>query len=480
MRTVIDTSTLPVPPDEGRSWWLREALALPEFAGEDCPALQGDTTSDVVILGGGYTGLWTAYQLKRLDPGVDVVVLEQDICGGGPSGRNGGFVNSYWNDLPHLTRAFGDATALDLCRAGEASVRAIGAFCDEHDVDAWYRADGDLSVAASQVQVGSWGDLVIAADRLGLAEDFEVLSAEGVRNLVDSPVFRGGVAGRYGATVQPARLVRGLRRVVMSMGVRVHERTPVTRFGVGSPAEAETASGSVRAGAAVIALNAWAAHWKRFRRAITVRGSYIVLTAPAPERLKEIGWTNGAGLSDYRAALHYVRTTPDGRIAFGVGGMQPNLARSIGPRFAYDEAALRVCIADLHRMFPSFIDVPIDAGWGGPIDVAGAHLPFFGTLEGGTVHYGLGYTGNGVGPAHLGGRILAHRVLGRSDEVLDLPLVDADPVRFPPEPIRSPGALIANQAIRHKDELEDRGEQPNPIVDFVARLPRRLGYNLGP
>jgi hypothetical protein len=139
-----------------------------------------------------------------------------------------------------------------------------------------------------------------------------------------------------------------------------------------------------------------------------------------------------------------------------------------------------VAASDLHRMFPTFADVPIDAGWGGPIDVAGSHLPFFGTLEHGTVHYGMGYTGNGVGPAHLGGRILANRSLGRYDDVLDLPIVDARPMRFPPEPIRSPGALIANQAIRRKDEFEDRGEDPNPLVDFVAKLPRRLGYNLGP
>ena len=480
MSAASDASTSTVPRDEGRSWWLREALALPEFEGDDAPPFHGDATTDVVILGGGYTGLWTAYQLKRLDPGIDVVVLEQDICGGGPSGRNGGFVNSYWNDLAHLTRVFGDATALRLCRAGEDSVEAIGAFCQEHGVDAWFRTDGDLGVAASEVQVGAWADLVIAAERLGVAEDFEVLSGEAMRAIIDSPVFRGGIMSRHGATVQPARLARGLRRVVMETGVRVHERTPVTRFGTGSPAVAETPSGTVRAGAAVIALNAWASHWKRFRRAITVRGSYIVLTAAAPERLQELGWTTGISMSDYRAALHYVRTTPDGRVAFGVGGMQPNLARSIGPRFAHDEAALRVAIADLHRMFPSFADVPIEAGWGGPIDVSGTHLPFFGTLEGGSVHYGLGYTGNGVGPAHLGGRILAHRAIGRHDDVLELPIVDAEPMRFPPEPIRSPGALIANTAIRHKDELEDRGEQPNPIVDFVAKLPRRLGYNLGP
>jgi glycine/D-amino acid oxidase-like deaminating enzyme len=299
--------------------------------------------------------------------------------------------------------------------------------------------------------------------------------------MVDSPVFLGGVRTPYGGTVQPARLARGIRRVLQTKGVRIYEGSPVTRFGQGDPTIAETPGGSVRAGRAVIALNAWAAHWKRFRRAITVRGSYIVLTEPAPEKLEALGWTNGAGLWDYRAAIHYVRTTPDGRIAFGIGGMQPNLARHIGPRFGWDEPAIRVAISDLHRMFPTFADVPLAAAWGGPIDVTGSHLPFFGTMGAASnVHYGLGFTGNGVGPSHLAGRILSARVLDAADAALDLPIVDLEPLKFPPEPLRSPGALIANTAIRRKDEFEDRDEEPNPLVDFVARLPRRLGYNLGP
>jgi glycine/D-amino acid oxidase-like deaminating enzyme len=186
------------------------------------------------------------------------------------------------------------------------------------------------------------------------------------------------------------------------------------------------------------------------------------------------------GLWDHRAALHYVRTTPDGRIAFGVGGMQPGLARTIGPRFAWDERAVRVAADDLYRMFPTFADVGIEAAWGGPIDVAGHHIPHFGLLESGRIAYGHGYTGNGVGPAHLGGRILAQMVLDRPSELFSLPVVTEQPMRFPPEPVRTPGAFIANKAIWHKDELEDRDEEASPIVDFVARLPRRMGYNLGP
>lgn len=467
-----------IPPDAGRSWWLHDALA--DDPGEPAPPLRQDTTADVVILGGGYTGMWTALHLTDLDPGVDVVILEQDIAGGGASGRNGGFVNSFWGDVEYLARRFGDRAAIALCEAGEDSVRSIGSFLDDNAIDAWYRADGEYVVAASEDQVGRWADGVITADRLGIDEHFLVLSAEEMRERISSPVFRGALFRKVGATVHPARLARGMRRVLMDRGVRFYEDTPVTRFGAGSPALAETPGGTVRAETAVVALNAWASHWKRFRRTVVVRGSYIVLTTPAPEKLKEIGWTDGSGLADMRSAIHYVRTTPDGRISFGVGGMQPNLARRIGPRFAYDPHAIRTAVADLHRMFPGFADVPLEAAWGGPIDVSGHHLPTFGTIGRGNVHYGHGYTGNGVGPAHLGGRIIANRILGKTDPVLDLPLVDLEPLRFPPQPVRSPGALAANTAIRRKDEAEDEGEDPNPLVDFVAKLPRRLGYNLGP
>jgi glycine/D-amino acid oxidase-like deaminating enzyme len=469
-----------LPPNEGRSWWLRDALSLPEFAGDPSPALDVDTKADVVILGGGYTGLWTAWFLKELDPGVDVVILEQDICGGGPSGRNGGFVNSFWDDLDFLVDRFGDDAALRLCREGQTSVDAIGRFVADHDIDAWFAADGSLSVASSTAQIGSWAGNVLSADRLGLSDTIVVLDRDEVRAMVDSPVFHGGLYTKLGATVNPARLARGLRRILIERGVRIHEGTHVARFGSGEPAVAETPRGTVRAGAAVIAVNAWAQHWRRFKRAITVRGSYIVMTAPAPDLLAATNWTNGLGVSDHRSAIHYLRTTLDGRIAFGIGGMQPDLARHIDARFAYDETSIRVAIADLHRMFPTFREVPIEAAWGGPIDVSGDHLPFFGTLERGNVHYGLGFTGNGVAPAHLAGRVLAHRVLSMYDDVLALPLVDVEPRRFPPEPIRSVGAMVANRAIHRRDAVLDGEETPNPFVDFVARLPRRLGYNLGP
>lgn len=468
-----------LPPNDGRSWWLTEALA--HDPGEPCPPLDRDIEADVVVLGGGYAGMWAAYHLTEREPGLAVVLLERDVCGGGPSGRNGGFVNSWWSGLAELCDRVGDEAALAMCRAGDDAVAAIEAFCDRHGVDAWFTHAGDMGVATNAATDGEWNDSLRAAERIGVTDVLVALSPEEVRARCASPTFRGGLLDRHAATVQPARLARGLRRVLLERGVRIFERTPVRRFGVGSASIAETPGGTVRASGAVIALNAWAAAWRRFRRVLTVRGSYIVLTAPAPERLAEIGWTGGEGVWDFRSSVHYLRKTPDGRIAFGIGGVQPGLARRIGPRFDHDEAGVRLCAEHLHRMFPSFRHVPLEAAWGGPIDVAGHHIPFVGSLERGNAHFGLGFTGNGVGPANLVGRMLAARVLGDPDPRLEaLPIATLRPMRFPPEPILTPGAFVANEAIRRRDDALDRGERPNPLVDFAARLPRRLGYNLGP
>lgn len=467
-----------LPPNQGRSWWLREALSHPEFAEPESTPLRGRVEADVVIVGGGFAGMWTAFHLKEREPAIDVVLLEQDICGGGPSGRNGGFVNSWWSDLSELCDRLGDEQALALCKAGSESLDAIGSFCERFGVDAWFKKAGDLGVADSPSQIGMWEDDVLAAKRLDMAAQLTPLDAEQVRAICDSPLFLGGCLDRDGATVQPARLARGLRRVIIEKGVRVHEASPVRRFGWGTPAIAETTEGSVRAGSAVIAINAWAAAWKRFRRNLTVRGSYIVLTEPAPERLSSIGWTGGQSIWDHRSALHYLRTTPDGRIALGIGGVQPSNGTSIGPAYSWFEKGIRIAARGFRRLFPMFDDIRLEAGWGGPIDVSGSHLPFFSSE--GNVHHGLGFTGNGVGPCELGGRILAVKVLGLDDPLLRLPIVDREPPRFPPRAILSPGQAVVNSAMHRRDRALDRDEEPNPLIDFAAKLPRMMGYNLGP
>jgi glycine/D-amino acid oxidase-like deaminating enzyme len=455
-------------------------MALPEFSGEPAPPLRGDATADVVILGGGYTGMWTAWFLKELEPSIDVAILEQDICGGGPSGRNGGFVNSFWGYVDEAVDLFGDERGLDLCLASEQAVADIGAFCAEHGIDAWFTPAGDLGIATSPAQDGRWRSAVETAARLGFPDRLVDLDAEEVAARCRSPLFRGAMLTTDAANVQPARLARGLRRVLMERGVRIYEDTPVRRFRGGPPALAETPGGTLTAQRAVVALNAWAASWRAFSRTLAVRGTYMVVTAPAPKELEAIGWTGGMAVWNHRSAVNYLRTTRDGRIAFGAGGLQPGFSGRIGPAYRYDGRLVPVVAEQLRRMFPSFAGVPLEAAWGGPIDVSGTHLPFFGTRPGGNVHFGLGYTGNGVGPSHLGGRILAKLALGLDDEDTRLPIVNGEPGRFPPGPLKTVGARVVNDAIVRKDEAEDAGGRAGALNSFLAGLPRRLGYRLGP
>ena len=468
------------PPNLGRSWWLREALAREEFAGPPTPPLSGDTAADVVILGGGYTGMWTAWFLTERDPGLDIVLLEQDICGGGPSGRNGGFCDGWWGHIVDLIDTYGEADAFELLMHAGRSPSEIGAWCEANDVDAWFRMGGDLAVASAPAHAGAWRRTLDAAARLGVADEFRELTADEVGARVRSPLFGAGLFMRDAANVQPARLARGLRNALLARGVRIYEGTAVTRFGYGTPVVVETPGGRVRAGDAVIGLGAWATWWRAFKPHLTVRGSYMVVTEPIPEQLKEIGWTGGENVRNLRSSIHYLRTTDDGRIAIGLGGLQPDLARHIDPRYAYDESSVRRVADDLFRMFPELVGTRIDAGWGGPINVSGFAMPFFGTLEPGNVHYGLGYTGNGVGPSHLGGKICAALAMHADDGFARLAVVTREPKRFPPEPLRSPGMYAVNAAIRRKDDREADGTSPDLATRTVATLPRRLGFHLGP
>jgi glycine/D-amino acid oxidase-like deaminating enzyme len=472
--------SIETPPDLGRSWWLREALAHDAFAGPPAPPLIEDTTADVAILGGGFTGMWTAWFLTERAPGLDVVLLEADICGGGPSGRNGGFCDAWWGSVADLIRTYGPGPAKELLLACADSPDEIGTWCEANGVDAWFRKGGDLAVATASAHDGKWDATIEAARTLGVHDEYRVLTAEEVAGHVRAPGFGRAMFIANAATLHPARLARGLRGALLARGVRIHESTPVSRVGFARPAIVETPGGRVRAGEVVVGLGAWATWWKAFKPLLTVRGSYMVVTEPAPDLIERIGWTGGEAVRDLRSSIHYTRTTPDGRIAFGLGGLQPDLARHIDPRYAYDERMVRRVASDLVRMFPDFRDVGLTAGWGGPINVSGFTTPFFGSLPPGNVHYGLGYTGNGVAPSHLGGKILASLATHADDEHTRLAVLTREPKRFPPEPIRSPGMLLANDAIRRKDDLEVAGRRPDPVTDFVAGLPRRLGFNLGP
>ena len=463
-------------PNESRSWWLREALAADP--GTPCPPLQGPIRADIAIVGGGYTGLWTAFHLKQADPGADVVLLEADICGAGPSGRNGGFMYGLWGDFAVLVDLFGTQDAVRVGQASESAVDFGEDTFRKAGIDIWFQRSGHLTVSTSAVFDAALDEYCQLQSRDGFpGEHFQLLSAAEVAERCRSPQFRAGVLETRGATVQPARLVRGLRSLVLDAGVRIYEGTPVDLIEGGMPVKIVTPDGEVAAEQAVLGLNAWSNQIPQFRRSIIPRASHIVLTEPAPERLRELGWTGGEGIGDFRTTLHYLRTTPDGRIAFGAG--TATAGRGSDGLMSGDSSWYRRLEATLHKWFPEFRGVGIDAAWGGPIDVSAHHVPFFGSMWGGNVHFGMGFTGGGVGPCILGGQILSSLVLGRQDEFSSLPLVGLRSKRFPPQPLLHVGARLTLEAILRTDDAWEADRPGNALLKAVARLPRRLGYNLG-
>jgi glycine/D-amino acid oxidase-like deaminating enzyme len=449
-------------------WWLEEA-------GDVVPTrpLEGDATADVVVVGGGYLGLWTAWQLLELEPSLDLVVLEAALCGHGPSGRNGGFCETLWGDAPALRERAGDAAALAVCRASEEAVRGVGAWCETQGVDAWYRAAPMLQVATTESQLGSWDPVVRTAAELGAPHQVEAVSADDARTRCDSPLFLGGALYRVNATVQPARLALGLRQRLLERGVRIHERSEATRV---RDERIETRLGRVRAGSAVLAVNSAAAGFSGYRLSLAVASSHIVLTEPAPDVLAELGWTGGEAIVDSRTLVHYTRTTEDGRVVFGWGGGKMGFGGRRSGRLELDRDVVTSARERLVRFFPQLRGRAVTHAWGGPIDVSPTHLPIFGSR--GRVHHGFGFTGNGVGPSYLGGEILARLALDRRDERTALALVEPDRKLFPPEPLRYVGGSLIRRALIAKDAAEDDGCAPRAVTELVATLPRRLGLRL--
>jgi glycine/D-amino acid oxidase-like deaminating enzyme len=454
------------------SWWLEDALAA---EGESVPAppLDGDADVDVAIVGGGYTGLWTALALLERDPDLRVALVEAEICGAGPSGRNGGFIHGYWAALASILPLLGEEDALALCRAGERIVPAVR---ERFGDSAALREGGMLMVSAAPGQDAAVARAVEAAAAVGRPEQARPLDTDALRRRVSSPVFRGGVFFPDGATVHPGRLVRALRRAALEAGVAVHERTPALRVREG---EVATPGGTLRAGDVVLATNAFLTGWRPASRHLTNFGSYVVLTEPAPELLEQTGWTGGEAIVDGRMFLHYFRTTDDGRVLMGSGTGPIGFRGRVDARFSQDAPSARRAEAGLRRLLPGLAGARVERAWGGPIDVSADHLPFFGTRPGTRIHYGAGYSGHGVGPSWLGGQILASLVLGAEDEWTRLPLARRRLPALPPEPLRRVGGGLVRRSIMTCEEADEAGRRAPVLARAGAALPRLLGMELG-
>jgi glycine/D-amino acid oxidase-like deaminating enzyme len=386
-----------------------------------------------------------------------------------------------WFSLQNMRERWGDEAAVAVAEASREAVGGVGEFCRTQDVDAWYRLAGYLQVSTAPAQDGIWNETVEACREVGIENAVEALDPAGVAAHCSSPAFRGGAFYADSATVQPARLAHGLRDRLRAAGVGVYEGSGVRGLRAAPDGvEARTDGGTVRARTAVIAIGGAAAGRRGpLRNRLTVTSSHIVLTEPVPDLLEEIGWTGGECITDCRTMLHYFRTTPDGRIAFGLGGGQISFNGGLRGRVEVDPHVVDLAAERLRAYFPGFEGRRITHAWGGPIDVSPTHLPLVMPLQGGRAFVAAGYTGNGVGPSNMVGRTMASLALDRRDEHSRLAIVDPSPQRVPPEPFHWIGGSLIRRGIMSKENAEANGHDPHPVAAALSKVPELIGFHIG-
>lgn len=428
------------------SYWI-DSVDAPEYA-----ALEGDAHADLVIVGGGYSGLWTAVLAKERNPSRTVLLLEADRIGGAASGRNGGFCE------PSLTHGYENGMARwphemeTLERLGLENLDEIEATVRRYGMDVHFERTGELSVAVEPHQVAWLGD--------------DALDADATRALVNSPTYLGGELDADAALVHPYRLAVELARVATELGVSIHERTAVTGLRKG---EVTTASGVVRADRIALGTNAFPSLLKRNALMTVPVYDYALMTEPLTDaQMESIGWTGRQGVGDMANQFHYYRLTQDNRILFG--GYDAIYHAGGRVKAEYEDRAESYERLASHFLvtFPQLKGIRFSHRWAGAIDTCTRFSAFFGIAHGGTVAYALGYTGLGVGATRFGANVMLDLLDGLDTERTRLEMVRERPLPFPPEPLASVGINLTRRSL-------DRADHHGGRRDLLLRTLDRLG-----
>ncbi|GLK69872.1 NAD(P)/FAD-dependent oxidoreductase [Hansschlegelia plantiphila] len=460
-----------------RSWWFTDAAADNRAA---FGSLRGPKLVDVAIVGGGYTGLWTAIELRRRRPDLTVALIERDVCGAGASGKNAGKVHGYWAALPHLADLLGPEQAWSMARMGSRAQDAIRNFSLSGGRDVWWREGGGLKISCAPAQDRRIASLAAAMTKLGAGGMVRVLSPEQVADYCRSPVFRGGLFYREEATVHPARLAMALRDAAVAAGVAIHERTPMLRLERGRPNRIVTPGGELAAASVVLATNVDLLAFRRLRSRFMAFSSYALMTEPAEGTLDAARWRRDHSITDARSFLHYFRRTPDGRVLMGSGSGPIAFGANVAaPSVVRDASSLDRTVRGLRRLLPSHDKVAVASAWGAAIDVSSDRLPYAGTLTGGGVHYAFGFTGHGVNPSYIIGQCLASLTLGQKDDWTLSPFCARALPPLPPEPFRYVGGAIIRKATLSCEDAEERGARGSTIARALAAAPALFNLRIG-
>ena len=443
--------------------------------------LGGSVHADVVIVGAGYTGLWTAYQLRRSDPSLEVVVLDAHRVGDGASGRNGGFAMTLLDfSLHRFAAEWGDDAAAHAHRAVARSVTEIDQTVRAEGIDCELEATGLLRVATNEAHLGRLERELATAQRLGL-DGFRLLDQAATRERLDSPQYLGGLLEDHCAIINPAKLAVGLAEVLRAGGVRIAETTPATAIHeTPGGVQVATADGLVHADAAVLATNAWTHRLPGYESTTAPHYTYVVVTEPlTDDQWEAIRWQPRHGVEDARNYVHYYRPTADGRVLWGGTDAVYRYGGPISPRRDRHEGIRRRLEREFQATFPQLRGVRFTHHWGGPVAITSRFVPLVGSSAGGRVHHAYGYSGHGVAPAHTAGRILRDRLLGRDTEDTAVCFVDTPQSRFPGEPLTWAGAQLTRGLLQRQDRAMDHGRAAGDtdplLLDLVNRFDARGG-----
>jgi glycine/D-amino acid oxidase-like deaminating enzyme len=447
-----------------RSFWLDQPGAP-----EPLPALAGNATADLVIIGGGFTGLWTALLARERDPSRDVVLLEARTSGWAASGRNGGFCSaSLTHGLGNGLERFPAEMPL-LERLGAENLREIAETVAKHNIDCDFSLTGELNVATAPWQLDGLAEEAAAARAFG--HDAEVLDAAAVRRELDSPLFVGGLRYTGGnALIEPGRLAWGLRHACLEAGVRIYENTPARSLAdAGAGMVLTTPYGSVRAGRVALGTGAFRPLLRRIGSFVVPVYDYVLMTEPlSAAQLASLGWKDRRGAADLGNQFHYFRLTRDNRILWGGYDAVYYNGGRIRDERDWRPATFAKLATHFFATFPQLEGVSFTHAWGGVIDTCSRFCAFFGTARRGKLAYAAGYTGLGVGATRFGAQVMLDLLEKVDTERTRLALVRSKPVPFPPEPLRSAVIQMTRSSLARADRNEGRR-------DLWLRLLDRLG-----
>jgi len=432
------------------------------------PPLTNNISTDLLIVGAGFAGLWTALLAKEENPNRDIAILEAGESAIGASGRNGGFMDAsithgFLNGVSRWRKEIATLHALGVQNLAEieSTIKRLGIECDYHRV-------GEIDLATEPYLLDGFKEIIELAKPYNI--NFELLDRAQIYDIVKSPIFIGGIKRFDSSIVNPAQLAWGLRQACLNLGVNLYEHTPVTKLiEEKNRVIAHTPHAQIRAHKVALATNAFPPLLKRISYYVVPVYDYVLMTEPLNESQRDsIGWHGREGLSDGNNQFHYFRTTADGRILWGGFDAIYHWNNGFGTQLENRPASHALLAEHFLQAFPQLEGIRFTHVWGGAIDTCSRFSPFWGTAHHGKTAYTMGYTGLGVGATRFGAKVMLDLLDNKKTERTELEMVRTKPIPFPPEPIRSIGINLSRWSLAQADNNHGKENLWLKIMDWVG------------